>query len=66
MTTFSVPEMSCGHCKAAVEKAIAGIDPAARVTVDLESRTARVETALGDAVVIAAMKEAGYAATVRA
>lgn len=35
MTKLNVPGMSCGHCKAAVEKAVAGVDPGAHVDVDL-------------------------------
>lgn len=27
MTTFHIPDMSCGHCKATVERTIHGIDP---------------------------------------
>ena len=28
MTTFNIPNMSCGHCKATVQKTIHAIDPA--------------------------------------
>ena len=34
---LSVPDMSCGHCKAAVERAIAEKDATASVTVDLSA-----------------------------
>jgi hypothetical protein len=30
MITLNVPDMSCGHCKATVEKAVAGVDPVTR------------------------------------
>ncbi|MHA1544833.1 MAG: heavy-metal-associated domain-containing protein, partial [Alphaproteobacteria bacterium] len=49
MTKLNVPEMSCGHCKAAIEKAVAGIDADARVTVDLENRTVSIESVIADA-----------------
>ncbi|MBV1897656.1 MAG: cation transporter, partial [Rhodobacteraceae bacterium] len=26
MTKFSVPQMSCGHCKSSIEKAVASVD----------------------------------------
>ncbi|TMM51706.1 heavy-metal-associated domain-containing protein [Sulfitobacter sabulilitoris] len=64
MSTFNVPDMSCGHCKAAVEKAIAGQDPAATVSVDLAARQVSVESALTDAALIAALQDGGYRASV--
>ena len=60
MRTFSVPDMSCGHCKAAVESALAGVDSGATVAVDLETRKVSVETAADDAAILAALKDAGY------
>ena len=58
---FSVPEMSCGHCSAAIEKAIAEIDPSAKVNCDLDTRQVAVDTSLSQAEVSQAMKQAGYA-----
>lgn len=43
MTTFSVPDMSCGHCKASVEAALAPL--ASKVEVDLTARRVHVEGA---------------------
>ena len=60
MREFSVPEMSCGHCKAAIEKAVVGIDPDADVRVDLESRRVGITSAEPNDALIAAMKAAGY------
>ncbi len=64
MTKLKVPEMSCGHCKAAIEKAVAGVDADARVSVDLENRTVSIESAIADAALIDALKAGGYEATV--
>ncbi len=64
MTKLSIPEMSCGHCKAGVEKAVASVDPAAKVVVDLTTRHADVDSTSPAAALIAALKSAGYAATV--
>lgn len=64
MTRLNVPEMSCGHCKTAIEQAVAGVDADARVSVDLENRTVNVETAITDAALIDALKAGGYEATV--
>ncbi|HRV62362.1 heavy-metal-associated domain-containing protein [Albidovulum sp.] len=61
---LSVPDMSCGHCKAAVERAIAEKDATASVTVDLSARQVVVETALAAADVIATLAAEGYPAEV--
>lgn len=60
---FHVPEMSCGHCTAAITKEIAALDPAAKVVTDLNARTVDVETAQADGAVAQAIKAAGYDAT---
>jgi copper chaperone len=62
MPTFDVPDMTCGHCKAGVEAALARLDPAARVAVDLTARRVAVETRASDAEVVAALEAAGFAA----
>lgn len=62
MTEFSVPDMSCGHCKAAVEGTIARAAPEARVTVDLAARRVRVEGPADPAAILAALAAAGYPA----
>jgi len=57
--------MSCGHCKATVEAALAKVPGAGVVTVDLDARTV---TVAGDAAVGAlreALDLAGYPATLR-
>ena len=64
MTKLNVPEMSCGHCKVAIEKAVAGVDADARVSVDLENRTVSIESSIADAALIDALKAGGYEATV--
>lgn len=63
MTIYDVPEMSCGHCTASIRKAIGTVDPAATVDCDLTARTVSVESALGQDMMVLAMKEAGYEAT---
>lgn len=63
MTRYSIPEMSCGHCKASVEKAVSSVDPAAKVAVDLTTRHADIMSTSTPAALIAALKLAGYEAT---
>ena len=58
-TTYSVPEISCGHCKSTIEAAVQGLGDVARVEVDIEAKTVTVEG--GDRSTIAtAIEDAGY------
>jgi len=59
---FNVPDMSCGHCTAAIEAAIKAEDPAARVSCDLEGRKVAVQSGLSEEAITAALAAAGYAA----
>ena len=52
---LSVPEMSCGHCKATIESALAAVG--AKADFDLENREIEVSG-------LAALKSAGYDAKV--
>jgi P-type Cu+ transporter len=60
--TLKVEGMSCGHCKAAVEKALKGIDGVDNAVVDLNSKTAVVELNkdIKNDVLSTAVTEAGY------
>lgn len=49
MTLLSVPDMSCGHCKASVEAALAPLPGMAPVEVDLTSRQVKVAGAAAEA-----------------
>ncbi|MBN7783782.1 heavy-metal-associated domain-containing protein [Ponticoccus gilvus] len=59
---FNVPEMSCGHCTAAIEKAVTAADPGASVACDLTERTVTVDSRLDAGAIQTALKGAGYAA----
>jgi len=61
--TFTVPDMSCGHCTATIEAAIKAADPSASVTCDLALRQVTVESALSGDAIISAMVAAGYETT---
>lgn len=60
MTKFDVPDMSCGHCTAAIEKAIKAIDPTARVSCDLGAKSVEVDSILSERVLSVAIRDAGY------
>lgn len=59
--TYSVPGVSCGHCRAAVTAEIEKLAGVSSVDVDLETkRVAVAGTELDDDAVRAAIDEAGY------
>jgi copper chaperone len=60
MHLFTLPDMSCGHCVAAITQALQAADAQARVEVDLARKTARVDSALPRGPLAAALAEAGY------
>lgn len=53
---LNVEGMSCGHCQAAVEKAVGGLAGVQSVVVDLAGKKVTVEFA-ADKVTLAAIKE---------
>ena len=40
--TFTVPDVSCGHCKSAIESALGPLDGVAEAAVDVDSKTVTV------------------------
>ena len=63
MHHVTVEDMTCGHCAATVEKAVKAADPQAKVAVNLEAKTASIESGIGSDVLIAAIEDAGYRAS---
>ena len=62
MTTrvYDVPDISCGHCKTAIEGEVAKVVAVDTVVVDIEARTATVTGTADDDAIRAAIDEAGY------
>ena len=58
--TYSVPDISCGHCKSAIESEVGALDDVATVLVDIEARTVTVDGEASDDRIHAAIEEAGY------
>lgn len=58
-----IPDMSCGHCVATIEKTVQAVDPLANVRPDLTNHTAEIETSLPAAVLFEALESAGYPST---
>jgi copper chaperone len=57
---YSVPGISCEHCKNAIEAEVGGVPGVDVVTVDVDARTVRVIGDSDDGDVRAAIDEAGY------
>jgi copper chaperone len=58
--TYSVPGISCGHCKAAIEGELVGAEGVETVIVDIDAKTVAVTGEIGEDAVRAAVDEAGY------
>lgn len=59
--TYSVPGVSCGHCRAAIVEEVEQVAGVRDVEVDLEAKRVDVRgDDLDDAAVRAAIAEAGY------
>lgn len=59
--TYTVPGMSCDHCRAAVTEEVTAVEGVAHVDVDLETKRVTVGGRdLDDAKLRAAIDEAGY------
>jgi copper chaperone len=62
MNTFTVKveDMTCGHCKARIEKSLKDAVNPSKVDVDLGSKTVVVETEASREAVFEAIDDAGY------
>lgn len=60
MLVFSVEDMTCGHCVAAITKAVQAADPAARVEVRLDQHQVQVDGATQAHAIEQAIRDAGY------
>ena len=61
--TYSVPDMSCDHCKRAVASELLEVGGVESVDVDLDSKSVTVRGSnLDDAALRVAVEEAGYEA----
>jgi copper chaperone CopZ len=58
---LSVPEMTCGHCEAAIKKEVSSVRGVASVVVDLDTKLVSVfGSGLDRGAVVAAIDEAGF------
>ncbi|MFG0408943.1 heavy-metal-associated domain-containing protein [Pseudomonas sp. FYR_11] len=64
MQVFNVQGMTCGHCVKAVTRAVQQLDAAAKVEVDLAAKQVRVQSAVLQEHILAAIRDEGYQAEV--
>lgn len=57
---YSVPGISCDHCKSAIEGEVGSVAGVTSVEVDIEAKTVAVDGDASDAAIRAAIDEAGY------
>ena len=60
MFRYSVPDMTCGHCAQAIEKAVKIVDSQAEVAVDLTTKEGTVRSEADEARVARSIRDAGY------
>ncbi len=59
--TFTVTGMTCGHCEAAIKRALAQLDPAAQVQIDRSQQRVQVQGSSQPREALAAViREEGY------
>jgi len=57
---FTVPDMSCDHCRMRIDKAVAASGKASAWTVDLKAKTVGVESAADRGTLAKILTDAGY------
>lgn len=59
--TYSVPDVSCGHCRSAITAGVSAVPGVASVEVDLDAKVVTVTgEELDEPAIVAAIEEAGY------
>lgn len=62
MVSFSVKDMTCGHCVSSITEAVNAVDPGATVRTDLATHRVEIEPAVASAAELRkAIEQAGYA-----
>ena len=62
MIELTLPTMTCGHCVKAVSAAVAQVDAAAQVQIDLPTHQVRIESTRPAVEFLRVLAEEGYIA----
>lgn len=60
MTTFTVNDMTCGHCAATITKVVQALDSSATVNVRLDSKRVEIDSTQSEQALAEAITDAGY------
>lgn len=60
MIELNLPDMSCGHCASTVAQTCKLVDPAAKVEVDLGTKSVKIQSKEDRGDFAEALAEAGY------
>jgi len=63
MFTYTVSDMTCGHCERAIRNEIQALDPQAEVQVNLEAQSVQVHSSQSLQAIQQAIEAAGYTVT---
>ena len=63
ITKYSIPEMTCAHCKMAIDQAIKLLDTAAVLNFDMTAQIITLQSDISTVAVRRVLQEAGYIAT---
>jgi len=62
---FFIEDLSCQHCAGVITRTVAGVDPVARLHIDIPAKTVQIHTAASPSVMAAALNAAGYPAVLQ-
>jgi len=63
MTRFTIPDMDCKSCVAAITRAITTRDPQAALSADLPSHTVEITSSLDTPTLVSLIDDAGFTVT---
>lgn len=61
--TLSIPDMSCGHCRASIEAALSSLPGLAAIRFDMAARTATIEGSVPADEIVKALDGIGFPST---
>ena len=62
MTSYSIPDIRSGPCRAIIERAIRDLDATATVAVNIERRVAEIGSSASDIAIRGRLAQAGFRA----
>ncbi len=60
MSVYSIPKISCGHCKDSIEKKVSKVEGVESVEVNVDEKTATILGSAAHDDLVAAIDAAGY------